>query len=54
MIEQHYAGGFPQGKAAKPFAKLGARIEETLTGAMMGDPKAIGSKVARGLAPVRE
>jgi 2-polyprenyl-3-methyl-5-hydroxy-6-metoxy-1,4-benzoquinol methylase len=54
MIKQHYAGGFPQGKATKPFAKLGARIEETLTGAMMGDPRAIGSKVARGLAPVRE
>lgn len=54
MIGRHYSGGFPQGKAAKPFAKLGMRIEETLTGAMMGDPKSIGSKVARGLAPVRE
>ena len=54
MIEQHYAGGFREGKAAKPFAKIGARIEETLTGAILGDPKSIGSKVARGLAPVRK
>lgn len=53
MIERHYSGGFPQGKAAKPFAKLGARIEEALTGAFLGAPKAIGSRVAQGLLPVR-
>ncbi|MEM7685750.1 MAG: class I SAM-dependent methyltransferase [Pseudomonadota bacterium] len=54
MIQQHYTGGFPKGKAAKPFAKLAARIEETVTGALMGGPQSIGRKVADGLAPVQQ
>ena len=49
LIRRHYAGAFRRGKAAKPFAKLAARIEETVTGALAGSPKAIGLKVARGL-----
>ena len=49
MIRRHYAGGFPEGKAAKPFAKLGARIEETLTGIMAGSPRDIGNRTARTL-----
>ncbi len=49
MIRRHYEGRFPQGKAKKPFAKLAARIEETLTGAMAGTPKQIAAKVARSL-----
>ena len=53
MIQRHYAGGFPKGKAAKPFAKLGARIEETLTGAIMGSPASIGAKVANRLKPAQ-
>lgn len=53
MIQRHYAGGFVKGKAAKPFAKMGARIEETLTGAFMGSPAAIGTKVAKRLKSVR-
>ena len=53
LIEQHYAGGFPKGKAAKPFAKLGARIEETLTGAVLGSPTTIGKKMANSLKTAR-
>ena len=49
LIARHYDGGFRTGKAAKPFAKLAARIEETLTGAMAGSPKAIGARVAARL-----
>ncbi|MEM9062565.1 MAG: class I SAM-dependent methyltransferase [Pseudomonadota bacterium] len=54
MIERHYSGGFPDGKVSKPFAKLAARIEETLSGAMLGEPQAIGRKVADRLVPVRQ
>ena len=46
MIQRHYAGGFPKGKAAKPFAKIGARIEETVSSALLGGPKVIGASVA--------
>lgn len=49
LIRRHYAGGFRKGKAKKPFAKLAARIEETLTGALMGSPRQIGMKVAQAL-----
>lgn len=49
MIRRHYAGGFPKGKAMKPFAKLGARIEESLTGIMAGSPRRIGERIARSL-----
>ena len=49
MIRRHYAGEFRKGKATKPFAKLGARVEETLTGLAAGSPRAIGSRVARSL-----
>ena len=49
MIRRHYTGDFRKGKATKPFAKLGARVEETLTGLAAGSPRAIGSRVARRL-----
>ena len=49
LIRRHYAGGFREGKATKPFAKLAARAEETLTGWMAGTPRAIGLKLARTL-----
>lgn len=49
MIARHYAGGFPEGKAMKPFAKLAARIEESVTGLVAGSPRAIGTRVARRL-----
>ena len=49
MIRRHYEGGFRRGKAAKPFAKLAARVEETLTGWLAGSPRAIGSRVARSI-----
>ena len=49
MIRRHYDGAFREGKAAKPFVKLAQRIEETVTGIMLGSPSAIGEKVARGL-----
>ncbi|MEM0990910.1 MAG: class I SAM-dependent methyltransferase [Pseudomonadota bacterium] len=49
MITRHYAGGFREGKAAKPVTKLAARIEETLSGLAAGSPRAIGSAVARTL-----
>jgi len=49
MIRKHYAGEFRAGKAAKPFAKIAARIEEMVTGALAGSPKNIGARVARSL-----
>jgi 2-polyprenyl-3-methyl-5-hydroxy-6-metoxy-1,4-benzoquinol methylase len=49
LIRRHYAGEFRQGKAKKPFAKLGARIEETLTGIALGSPREIGTRLARSL-----
>ena len=53
-IRRHYAGEFREGKARKPFAKLGRRIEETVTGARMGTPREIGMKVAQSLGAVRD
>ena len=50
LIKRHYEGGFPSGKAAKPFVKLAQRIEETVTGLSLGAPAAIGKKVARSVA----
>ena len=44
-----YAGGFAEGKRAKPLAKLSARVEETLTGLALGPPRRIGTRLARGL-----
>lgn len=49
MIRRHYDGGFRKGKAVKPFAKLAARIEESVTGALAGSPRAIGARVAARL-----
>ncbi len=49
IIRRHYAGEFRKGKAAKPLAKLGARIEETVTGLALGSPRAIGTRLAREL-----
>lgn len=49
MVRQHYEGGFPAGKAAKPFVKLAQRIEETVTGLVLGSPRDIGRKVAQSL-----
>ena len=49
VIRRHYDGGYPQGKAAKPFLKLANRIEETVTGMFLGSPAAIGKKVAKSL-----
>ena len=49
MIEAHYNGAFRKGKVRKPFAKLGARLEETISGLWAGSPKQIGAMVARGL-----
>ena len=48
-IRRHYAGEYRDGKTAKPFVKLSHRVEETLSAASMGSPKAIGLKVARAL-----
>lgn len=48
MIELHYAGGFRKGKAAKPFVKLFARMEETIA-SLMKSPSAIGIRIARKL-----
>ena len=49
MIRRHYAGEFREGKAAKPFAKIAARMEETATGLLTGGPKEIGTKIAASL-----
>lgn len=49
MIRKHYDGEFRKGKAAKPFAKLAARVEEIFTGALAGSPRSIGARVARSL-----
>lgn len=49
IIQRHYDGGFSKGKAAKPFIKLGQRIEEIITGAVLGTPRRIGDKVAAKL-----
>ena len=49
MIRRHYEGGFPAGKAAKPFVKLAQRVEETVTGLLLGGPGAIGRKIAQSL-----
>ena len=49
LIGAHYAGAFGRGRMARPFAKLGRRIEETLTGLALGPPRAIGESVARTL-----
>ncbi|MCY4550396.1 MAG: class I SAM-dependent methyltransferase [Defluviicoccus sp.] len=49
LIRAHYEGAFGEGKAARPIRKLGARIEESLTGLVLGAPSAIGESVARRL-----
>lgn len=49
MIRRHYDGGFRAGKTAKPFVKLGRRVEETVTGLGLGAPRDIGKKVAQSL-----
>ena len=49
LVRFAYGIGVPPSTLAKPFAKLGARVEETLTGLLQGSPKAIGSRVARTL-----
>ena len=49
MIARHYAGAFREGKATKPFAKLAARVEETLSGLAAGSPRAIGTRIAKTL-----
>lgn len=49
LIDRHYDSGFPHGKTVKPFAKLAARVEETLTGLMLGSAQSIGRKVAARL-----
>ncbi len=49
IVRDHYAGAFKKGKAKKPFAQIGARVEETFTGMMAGSPRQIGSKVAQSL-----
>jgi SAM-dependent methyltransferase len=49
LVRRHYAGEFRQGRAAKPLAKLGARVEETVTGLVLGSPRAIGTRLARSL-----
>ena len=54
LIRRHYAAEFRRGKTTKPFAKLGARVEETVTGAFLGSPRAIGTRLARGLKTVRD
>ena len=50
LINAHYAGAFPtKRKAAKPFIKIAARIEETLVGMMLGSYANTGRYVARTL-----
>ena len=54
MIQAHYAGAFRKGKLAKPFKKLAMRVEETLTGLVVGPPRAIGERVVRSLGLMME
>lgn len=49
LIRRHYDGSFYKGKAKKPFVKLGQRIEETVTGLVLGGPSSIGENTARRL-----
>lgn len=49
LIRAHYGGAFSKGKAAKPIRKVAARIEESLTGLVLGSPASIGESVARRL-----
>lgn len=49
LIQAHYAGAFSKGKLAKPFINSAMRVEETLTGMVMGSPSVIGERVARRL-----
>lgn len=49
LIRKHYAGEFRKGKAARPLARIGARVEETVTGLILGSPRSIGLRLARGL-----
>lgn len=49
LIRAHYEGAFSKGKATKPIRKLVARIEESLTGLVLGSPASIGESVARSL-----
>ena len=54
LIRQHYDGVFAKGRAKKPVTQLGARIEETVTGLLAGSPRAIGTKGAQSLGPMRQ
>ena len=49
LIRAHYRGAFSKGKAVKPIRKVAARIEESLTGLILGSPASIGESVARRL-----
>ena len=49
LIARHYAGGFREGKAAKPLVNLAARIEEVVSSLFVGTPREIGEKAVRSL-----
>ena len=49
LIARHYAGGFRNGKAAKPLVNLAARIEEVASSLFAGTPREIGEKIFRSL-----
>ena len=49
LIDAHYAGALGRRRLSRPVAKLGRRVEETLTGLALGPPPAIGESVARSL-----
>lgn len=48
LIARHYAKGFKEGKAAKPFRKLGRHLEESVNSKIAGSAKEIGQGVMSG------
>ena len=49
LIHAHYDGAFGKGKAAGSFRRIAARVEETLTGLILGSPATIGNHLAQAL-----